>query len=110
MSRAVLVLLLVALGLGLYLWLVEMPAEQKRLQVETTTKKLVDFKEDDVQGFTIISSQGEMAVVRDDGRWTIRKPTPMEADATAAGQVLRTLRPAQGSRAVDQHGTGLKAS
>src|SRR2546429_1873246 len=68
MSRAVLVLLLVALGLGLYLWLVEMPAEQKRLQVETTTKKLVDFKEDDVQGFTIISSQGEMAVVRDDGR------------------------------------------
>ena len=38
MSRAALALLFVALGLGLYLWLVEMPAEQKRLQVETTTK------------------------------------------------------------------------
>src|SRR2546428_3941042 len=109
MSRAVLVLLLVALGLGLYLWLVEIPAEQKRLQVETTTKKLVDFKEDDVQGFTIISSQGEMAVVRDDGRWTIRKPRPMEADATAVGEFLRTLMLAQVSRVVDETGTDLKA-
>src|SRR5256712_8148503 len=109
MSRAVLVLLLVALGLGLYLWLVEMPAEQKRLQVETTTKKLVDFKEADVQGFTIISSQGEMAVVRDDGRWTIRKPRPMEADATAVDEFLRTLMLAQVSRVVDETGTDLKA-
>src|SRR3989441_5340003 len=109
MSRAVLVLLLVALGLGLYLWLVEMPAEQKRLQVETTTKKLVDFKEDDVQGFTIISSQGEMAVVRDDGRWTIRKPRPMEADATAVSEFLRTLMLAQVSRVVHETGTDLKA-
>src|SRR3989449_5271000 len=109
MSRAVLVLLLVALGLGLYLWLVEMPAEQKRLQVETTTKKLVDFKEDDVQGFTIISSQGEMAVVRDDGRWTIRKPSRMEADAAAVGEFLRTLMVAQVSRVVDETGTDLKA-
>src|SRR2546422_9616591 len=100
MSRAVLFLVLVALGLGLYLWLVEMHAEQKRLQVETTTKKLVDFKEDDVQGFTIISSQGEMAVVRDDGRWTIRKPRPIEADATAVGEFLPTPMPAQLARAV----------
>src|SRR5438093_1917073 len=109
MSRAALALLLVALGLGLYLWLVEMPTEQKRLQVETTAKKLVDFKEDDVQGFTIISAQGEMAVVREDGRWTIRKPKPMEADATAVDEFLRTLMLAQVSRVVDETGTDLKA-
>src|SRR5713101_8417478 len=109
MSRAVLVLLLVALGLGLYLWLVEMPAEQKRLQAETIARKLVDFKEDDVQGFTIISSQGEIAVVREGGRWTIRKPKPMEADATAVGEFLRTLMLAQVSRVVDETGTDLKA-
>src|SRR5437016_11673606 len=109
MSRAVLVLLLVALGLGHYLWQVEMPAEEKRLQVETTTKKLVDFKEDDVQGFTIISSQGEMAVIREGGRWTIRKPRPMEADATAVGEFLRTLMLAQVSRVVDETGSDLKA-
>src|SRR3989449_2489877 len=72
MSRAVLALLVVALGLGLYLWLVEIPAERKRVEAETTAKKLVDFKEDDVQGFTIISSRGEMEVAREDGRWTIR--------------------------------------
>src|SRR5438128_10632237 len=100
MSRAVLVLLLVALGLGLYLWLVEMPAEQKRLQVETTTKKLVAFKEDDVQGFTIISLQGEMAVILVDGLWTIRTPRPVEADATALSELTRTLPPAALSRAV----------
>src|SRR5256712_2604559 len=104
MSRAALALVLVALGLGLYLWLVEMPAEQKRLQVAPTAKKLVNFKEDDVQGFTIISSQGEMAVVREDGRWTIRKPKPMEADATAVGEFLRTLMLAQVSRVVDETG------
>jgi len=109
MSRAALALLLVALGLGLYLWLVEMPTEQKRLQVETTAKKVMDFKEDDVQGFTIISAQGEMAVVREDGRWTIRKPKPMEADATAVDEFLRTLMLAQVSRVVDETGTDLKA-
>src|SRR3989442_10685935 len=109
MSRAVLVLLLVALGLGLYLWRVEMPAEQKRLQVETTTKKLVDFKEDDVQGFTITASEGGMGVSREDGRWTIRKPRPMEADATAVSEFLRTVMLAQVSRVVHETGTDLKA-
>jgi hypothetical protein len=109
MSRAVLALLIVALALGLYLWLVEMPAEQKRVEAETTTKKLVEFKEDDVQGFTIISSRGEMEVAREDGRWTIRKPKPMEADATAVGEFLRTLMLAQVSRVVDETGTDLKA-
>ncbi len=109
MSRAVLALLIVALGLGLYLWLVEMPAEQKRVEADTTAKKLVDFKEDDVQGFTIISSRGEMAVAREDGRWTIRKPKPMEADATTVGEFLRTLMLVQVSRIVDETGTDLKA-
>jgi hypothetical protein len=109
MSRAVLALLIVALGLGLYLWLVEIPAEQKRVEADTTAKKLVDFKEDDVQGFTIISSRGEMEVAREDGRWTIRKPKPMEADATAVGEFLRTLMLAQVSRVVDETGTDLKA-
>jgi Domain of unknown function (DUF4340) len=109
MSRAALVLLFVAIGLGLYLWLVEMPAEKKQVEAETAAKKLVDFKEDDVQGFTIISSRGEMEVAREDGRWTIRKPKPMEADATAVGEFLRTLVLAQVSRVVDETGTGLKA-
>src|SRR2546423_7763819 len=109
MSRAVLALLLVALALGLYLWLVELPAEQKRVETDTAARKLVDLKEDDVQGFTIISSRGEMEVAREDGRWTIRKPKPMEADATAVGEFLRTLMLAQVSRVVDEAGTDLKA-
>jgi hypothetical protein len=109
MSRAVPALLIVALALGLYLWLVELPAEQKRVEADTAAKKLVDFKEDDVQGFTITSSQGEMEVAREDGRWTIRKPKSMEADATAVGEFLRTLLLAQVSRVVDETGTDLKA-
>jgi hypothetical protein len=109
MSRAALVLLIVALGLGLYLWLVEMPAEKKQVEAETAAKKLVDFKEDDVQGFTIISSRGEIEVAWEDGRWTIRKPRRMEADATAVGEFLRTLILAQVSRIVDETGTDLKA-
>src|SRR5438876_4384325 len=109
MSRAVQALLIVALGLGLYLWLVELPAERKRVEAETTAKKLVDFKEDDIQGFTISSSRGEIEVARDDGRWTIRKPKPMEADATAVGEFLRTLMLAQVTRVVDDTAADLKA-
>src|SRR3989442_15936701 len=109
MSRAVLALLVVALGLGLYLWLGEIPAERKRGEAETAAKRLGDFKEDDVQGFTIISSRGEMEVAREDGRRTIRKPKPMEADSTAVGEFLRTLMLAQVSRVVDETGTDLKA-
>src|SRR5207237_2185244 len=109
MSRPVQVLLIVALGLGLYLWLVELPAERKRVEAETTAKKLVDFKEDDIQGFTISSSRGEIEVTREDGRWTIRKPKPMEADAAAVGEFLRTLMLAQVSRDVDATRAGLNA-
>src|SRR2546428_10379101 len=108
MSRAVLALLVVALGLGLDLWLVEIPAERKRVEAEPAAKRLVDFKEDDVQGFTIISSRGEMEVAREDGRWTIRKPKPMEADSTAVGEFPRTPMLAQVSRDVDETGTDLK--
>ncbi|TLY19252.1 MAG: DUF4340 domain-containing protein, partial [Nitrospirae bacterium] len=109
MSRAVQALLIVALGLGLYLWLVELPAERKRVEAETTAKKLVDFQEDDIQGFTISSSRGEIEVAREDGRWTIRKPKPMEADATAVGEFLRTLMLAQVTRVVDDTAADLKA-
>ena len=101
--------MIVALGLGLYLWLVELPAERKRVEAETTAKKLVDFQEDDIQGFTISSSRGEIEVAREDGRWTIRKPKPMEADATAVGDFLRTLMLAQVTRVVDDTAADLKA-
>src|SRR5437879_13394099 len=97
MSRAVLALLVVALGLGLYLWLVEIPAERKRVEAETAAKRLVDFKEDDVQGCTIISSRREMEAAREAGRWTIRNPNPMEADSTSASALPRTPMPAVAS-------------
>ncbi|MBI3809069.1 MAG: hypothetical protein HY284_01225, partial [Nitrospirae bacterium] len=48
MSRSVLALLIIAAGLGLYLWLVEMPTEQKRVASETAARKLLDFKDEDV--------------------------------------------------------------
>ena len=84
MSRSVLALLIIAAGLGLYLWLVEMPTEQKRVASETAARKLLDFKDEDVQAFTLASSQGETELIREkDGRWGIRKPNAMEADAAA---------------------------
>lgn len=108
MSRGVLVLFIVAAGLGLYIWLVEMPSEQKRVASETAAKKLVDFKEEDVQAFTLTSSQGEMEVIREkDGRWVISKPNAMEADAAAVDEFLRTLLLAQVTRTVDESGADL---
>jgi hypothetical protein len=108
MSRGVLVLLIIAVGLGLYLWLVEMPTEQKRGATEAAAKKLVDFKEEDVQAFTLTTPQGEMELIREkDGRWVIRKPNAMEADAAAVDEFLRTLLLAQVSRVVDESGADL---
>ena len=108
MSRAVLSLFIIAAGLGLYLWLVEMPAERNRGETETAAKRLVDFKEEDVQAFTLATPQGEMEVLREqDGRWVIRKPNVMEADAAAVDEFLRTLLLAQVSRVVDESGAGL---
>jgi len=108
MSRSVLALLLIAAGLGLYLWLVEAPTEQKRAASETAARQLLDFKDEDVQAFTLGSSQGETELLREkDGRWGIRKPNAMEADAAAVDGFLRTLLLAQVSRVVDESGTDL---
>lgn len=108
MSRSVLALVIIAAGLGLYLWLVEVPTEQKRAASETAAKQLLDFKHEDVQAFTLASSEGETELVRDkDGHWGIRKPNAMEADAAAVDEFLRTLLLAQVSRVVDESGTDL---
>ncbi|HEV8243199.1 MAG TPA: DUF4340 domain-containing protein [Nitrospirales bacterium] len=110
MSRGVLVLFIIAVGLGLYLWLVEMPTEQKRVETATAAKKLVNFQEEDVQALTIISSQGEVELTREkDGRWIINKPKTMEAETLAVEELLRTLLLAKVSRVVDEAGTDLQS-
>jgi len=108
MSRSVLALLLIAASLGLYLWLVEIPTEQKRVVSETAAKTLLNFKEEDIQAFTLASPQSEMELVREqDGRWVIRKPKAMEADAAAVDEFLRTLLLARVAHVVDESGTDL---
>ena len=108
MSRSVLALLLIAAALVLYLRLVEAPTEHKRVESETAARKLLDLKEEDVQAFTLASPQGEMELTREqDGRWLIRKPKAMEADASAVDEFLRTLLLAEVSRVVDESGTDL---
>ena len=64
MSRGALVLLIVVASLGAYLWLVELPGERTRVESEATAKQLVDFKESDVQGFIIHSSEGDIEIRR----------------------------------------------
>ncbi|TAL12487.1 MAG: DUF4340 domain-containing protein [Nitrospirae bacterium] len=123
MSRSVLALLLIAAGLVLYLKLVEMPTEQKRTASESAARKLLDFKDEDIQAFTLTSLQGEMELIREpDGRWLIRKPNAvgtggassgpppagMEADAAAVDEFLRTLLLAEVSRVVDESGADLE--
>ena len=108
MSRSVLALLLIAAALVLYLQLVETPTDRTRVESETAARKLLTFKEEDVQAFTLTSPQGEMELTREpDERWLIRKPHSMEADATAVDEFLRTLLLAEVSRTVDESGTDL---
>src|SRR5437660_12719503 len=112
MSRSVFVLFILALGLGLYLWLVEIPMERKRAHIETESKQLVNFKDSDVQSFTLHSATGDLEVSRSGDRldaWTITQPKTMAADRQAVEQFLRTLILAKVSRIVDDSGTDLSS-
>jgi hypothetical protein len=110
MSRGTLILLAAALGLGLFVWLVEIPSEQKRVESETAEKKLVDFKESDVQAVTLHSPAGDIEVARDSaGTWVILKPRKLTADQQAVEELLRTLQLAKISRVVDESGTDLQS-
>jgi hypothetical protein len=86
MSRPVLVLFILALALGLYLWLVEIPGERKRLQTETASTQLVNFKDSDVRSVAVHSATGDLELTRDPDRpdrWSITQPHAMEADRQA---------------------------
>ena len=108
MSRGALVLLIVVASLGAYLWLVELPGERTRVESEATAKQLVDFKESDVQGFIIHSSEGDIEIRRNaDGTWHILKPREMEADPQSVDEFLRALILARVSRVVDDTGSDL---
>ena len=110
MSRGTLSFLAVAVGLGLYLWLVEMPTEQKRAASEAAENKLVDFKERDVQALTLRSPAGDIEVARErDGTWTIIKPKKLEADTQAVEEFLRAFQLAKVSRVVDESGADLQS-
>jgi hypothetical protein len=110
MSRPVLVLLVLAVGLGLYLWFIELPAEQKRAQAEIESTQLVNFKESDVQSFTLDSATGAIELKRNSDRpdvWTITQPKAMDADRQTVEEFLRTLILAKITRVVDEAGKDL---
>lgn len=110
MSRGMLVLLAAALGLGLFVWLVEIPREHTRVESETAEKKLVDFKERDVQAVTLHSPAGDIEVARDSaGTWVILKPAKLAADQQAVEEFLRPFQLAKISRVVDESGTDLQS-
>jgi Domain of unknown function (DUF4340) len=110
MSRPVLVLFILALALGLYLWLVEIPGERKRVQTETASTQLVNFKDSDVRSVAVHSATGDLELTRDPDRpdrWSITQPHAMEADRQAVEDFLRTLILAKVTRVVDDTGKDL---
>ena len=111
MSRSILILSVVALGLGLFVWLIEMPAENKRAQIEAESQQLMSFKETDVQSLTIHSTAGDIVLSRNPASptdsWTITQPRTMDADRQAVEDFLRTLILAKVSRVVDETGKDL---
>lgn len=110
MSRGVLILLIIAVGLGLYLWLVEQPTEKRHAEADAAAKRLVSFKEEDVQGFTLHSAGGDLEVAREsDGQWIVTRPKRLEADRQAVEGFLRALVLAKVSRVVDESGADLQS-
>lgn len=111
MSRTVLILLIVAVGLAGLVWLVEMPAQHRRIESETAARRLMDFNINEVQALKLHFQAGDIEMSRaSNGRpdtWTVTAPKAVEADSRAVDDFLRTLSLAKVSRVVDESVTDL---
>ncbi|MDH5763669.1 MAG: DUF4340 domain-containing protein [Nitrospinota bacterium] len=102
--RNTFLLILVFIALGLYLVFVEVPADKKKDEEETLSKKVIAFKVEDVQEFDLIKPSGTIKLKRNpaDSRWNISEPMAVSGEDGVINQLLLQLEEARITRVVDE--------
>jgi hypothetical protein len=99
--------LLLALG-GTIWWSNKKAATADKAPVETTTVKLLNFTEDQIQEIEIKKRTGETVhLQRHDSKWQIAAPDRLPADPDAVSSMLATLSSLSSDRTVDEKATSL---
>ena len=103
------VLMLVILaGLGSYLYLVELPAEQREEKQESAQKQILPFPETAITGLSITTAQGPIKFkLVEPGKWSIVAPLQTDADNREVQALIRALVTGAVTRTVEEQATQL---
>lgn len=90
-------------GLGAYVYFVELPTEQKKIEAEAAEKQLLPFSQRDITELTVRSA-GETIVLAsaEDHKWKITSPIQVDADPREVDGLLRALTLGKVTRVVDE--------
>ncbi len=103
-----LLLFVILAGLGSYLYLVELPAEQRQEKQERTHKQLLPFPETAITGLSITTTQGPIELrLTDPGKWSIVAPLQTDADHREVQALIRALVTGAVTRTVEEQATQL---
>ncbi|MBX3331479.1 MAG: DUF4340 domain-containing protein [Nitrospira sp.] len=103
------VLLLVILaGLAGYLYLVELPAEQREVKQESAKKQILPFPETAITGLSITTAQGAVEFkLAEPGKWSIVAPLHTDADNREVQALIRALVTGTVTRTFEEQATQL---
>lgn len=103
-----LLMLMVLVGLGGYLYLVELPAEQREKKQETVQKQILPFPETAITGLSITTAQGLVEFkLTEPGKWSIVAPLQTDADNREVQSLIRALVTGAVTRTVEEQATQL---
>lgn len=101
-------LFVILAGLGSYLYLVELPAEQRQEKQESTQKQLLPFPETAITGLSITTAQGPIELkLTEPGKWSIVVPLQTDADNREVQALIRALVTGAVTRTVEEQATQL---
>lgn len=101
-------MLMVLVGLGGYLYLVELPAEQREKKQETVQKQILPFPETAITGLSITTAQGLVEFkLTEPGKWSIVAPLQTDADNREVQSLIRALVTGAVTRTVEEQATQL---
>ena len=99
---------LVLAGLGAYVYFIELPGERAKGLTESERQKILPFEERDIDGLTLRSEAGEVALALGDTRtWKIVAPIQTEADPREVESLLRALMLGTVTRVVEEQPSAL---
>jgi Domain of unknown function (DUF4340) len=89
-------------------WSNKKAATADKTPIETTTVKLLNLPEDQIQNIEIEKRAGEtIKLQRSDSQWKITAPEPLRADPDAVSSMLSTLSSLSSERTVEEKATAL---